>query len=171
MHPPPSTSWAENTIMTERTQEIGHRQSIFCLSSLWYCSPVNWEGDDQLVESVSVLRIWIRVRRIRMFLGLPDPDPCSQRYGSGSFYHQSKIVWKTLIPTPLRLLFDFLALIENWCKCTFQAEKLSFLLASWRSMTKIAGSGSASGSISQMHGSADPDPDPHQRIRNTGLCL
>ena len=27
-------------------------------------------------------------------------------------------------------------------------------------MTKIAGSGSASGSISQRHGSADPDPDP-----------
>jgi hypothetical protein len=27
-------------------------------------------------------------------------------------------------------------------------------------MTKIAGSGSASGSISQRYGSADPDPDP-----------
>ncbi len=36
------------------------------------------------------------------------------------------------------------------------------MLASWRSMTKIAGSGS--GSISQRHGSADPDPnpDPHR---------
>jgi hypothetical protein len=33
-------------------------------------------------------------------------------------------------------------------------------------MTKIAGSGSASGSISQIHGSADsdPDPDPHQNV-------
>jgi hypothetical protein len=29
-----------------------------------------------------------------------------------------------------------------------------------RSMTKIAGSGSASGSICHRHGSADPDPDP-----------
>ncbi len=42
-------------------------------------------------------------------------------------------------------------------------------MASWRSMTKIAGS--ASGSISQRHGSADPDPDPdHTKmswIRNT----
>ncbi len=38
----------------------------------------------------------------------------------------------------------------------------SFLLASWRSMTKIAGSGS--GSISQRHGSADPDPDPPQNV-------
>ncbi len=35
-----------------------------------------------------------------------------------------------------------------------------FLLASWRSMTKIAGSGS--GSISQRYGSADPDP--HKNI-------
>jgi hypothetical protein len=31
-------------------------------------------------------------------------------------------------------------------------------------MTKIAGSGSESGSISQRHGSADPDPDPHQNV-------
>jgi hypothetical protein len=29
-------------------------------------------------------------------------------------------------------------------------------------MTKIAGS--ASGSISHRHGSADPDPDPHQNV-------
>ncbi len=31
-------------------------------------------------------------------------------------------------------------------------------------MTKIAGSGSESGSISQMHGSADPDPDPPKNV-------
>jgi hypothetical protein len=31
-------------------------------------------------------------------------------------------------------------------------------------MTKIAGSGSESGSISQRHGSADPDPDLHQNV-------
>jgi hypothetical protein len=31
-------------------------------------------------------------------------------------------------------------------------------------MTKIAGYGSASGSISQRHGSADPDPDPPQNV-------
>ncbi len=29
---------------------------------------------------------------------------------------------------------------------------------------KIAGSGSASGSIKQRHGSADPDPDPLQNV-------
>jgi hypothetical protein len=31
-------------------------------------------------------------------------------------------------------------------------------------MTKIAGSGSRSGSISQKHGSKDPDPDPPQNV-------
>jgi hypothetical protein len=39
-------------------------------------------------------------------------------------------------------------------------------------MTKIAGSGSASGSISQRHGSADPDPDPepHQNVVYSQHC-
>ncbi len=37
-------------------------------------------------------------------------------------------------------------------------------MASWRSMTKIAGSGSESGSICQRHGSADLDPEPHQNV-------
>jgi hypothetical protein len=31
-------------------------------------------------------------------------------------------------------------------------------------MTKITGSGSESGSISQRHGSAGPDPDPYQNV-------
>jgi hypothetical protein len=34
----------------------------------------------------------------RYFLGLLDPDPLVI-YGSGSFYHQSNIVSKALIPT------------------------------------------------------------------------
>jgi hypothetical protein len=44
----------------------------------------------------SVLRI--RIRRIHIFLGLPDPDPlvrCGS--GPGSFYHQGKIARKTLM--------------------------------------------------------------------------
>jgi hypothetical protein len=43
----------------------------------------------------------VPVLRIHMFLGLLDPDPLVKRYGSGSgfFYHQAKIVRKTLIPT------------------------------------------------------------------------
>jgi hypothetical protein len=35
---------------------------------------------------------------------------------------------------------------------------------------KIAGSGSASGSISQIHGSADQDPDPHQNVMDPQHC-
>ncbi len=34
-------------------------------------------------------------------------------YGSGSFYHQAKIVRKTLIPTVLLLFYDFLSLKNN----------------------------------------------------------
>jgi hypothetical protein len=48
--------------------------------------------------------------------------------------------------------------------------KLVFcLLTSRRSVTKIAGSGSASGSISQRHGS--PDPDPHQHVMDPQHCI
>jgi hypothetical protein len=37
----------------------------------------------------------------------------------------------------------------------------------------MAGSGSASGSISQRHGSADPDPDPgpHKNVMDPQNCL
>ncbi len=70
-----------------------------------------------------------------MFLGLLDPD-------------QAKKVRKTLIPTVLGLLFEFLSLKND--------VNVPFL------MTTLAGSASGSGSISQRHGSADPDPDTHQ---------
>jgi hypothetical protein len=44
----------------------------------------------------------LRIRNRRMFLGLLDPaGSISQRYGSESFYHQAKIVGRTLIPTAL----------------------------------------------------------------------
>jgi hypothetical protein len=46
---------------------------------------------------------------------------------------------------------------------------ISFLLASWEG-TKIAGSGSASGSIRQRHGSADLDPDPPQNGMDPQHC-
>jgi hypothetical protein len=50
-------------------------------------------------DSRAVLLIQVRILRIHMFLGLPRIGYISQRYGSGSFYHQAKIVRKTLIPT------------------------------------------------------------------------
>ncbi len=87
-----------------------------------------WDGSMDIsiyitVQNVSTIMepvFRIRIHRIHMFLGLPDPDPpdphvfgppgsgsTSQRYGSGSFYHQAKIVRKPLIPTVLQLLLDF----------------------------------------------------------------
>jgi hypothetical protein len=59
---------------------------------------------------------------------------------------------KTLIPTVFLLYWDFLSLKNDV-----------------RSMTKIAGSGSEYGSISQRHGSADPDP--HQNAMDPEHCL
>jgi hypothetical protein len=54
-----------------------------------------------------LLVLRIRIRRIRMFLGLLDPDPLARSTdpdpapGFGSFYHLAKIVRKTLILTVL----------------------------------------------------------------------
>ncbi len=42
------------------------------------------------------------------------------------------------------------------------------LLASWRALTKIAGSASGSGSMSQMYGS--PDPNPYQNFLDQQHC-
>jgi hypothetical protein len=55
--------------------------------------------------------LWIRIRWIGMFLGLLDPDPDTLVRGTEyrSFYHQAKIVRKTLIPTVLWLPNDFLS--------------------------------------------------------------
>jgi hypothetical protein len=51
---------------------------------------------------------------IYLFCDKVAPDQLVQatRYGSrsGSFYRQAKMVRKTLIPTVLRLLYDFLSL-------------------------------------------------------------
>jgi hypothetical protein len=94
-----------------------------------------------------------------MFLGLPDPDPETDPSISKQKYEE-----KYSIPTVLWLVLDFLSLKNdvNVPSKTNKQKKFFiffiFLLASWRSMTKIAGSGS----ISQRHGSADPDP--HQNV-------
>ncbi len=62
-----------------------------------------------------VLRIRIRIHRIHVFLGLLDPDPFVRGmdpYPDPSSFSK-KIVRKTLIPTVLWLLFDFLPLKNN----------------------------------------------------------
>ncbi len=58
---------------------------------------ISFEVDAHLLTLDTVYRI----RRIRKFWGLPDPDPVvSERYGSGlgsgSFHSQAKIVRKNL---------------------------------------------------------------------------
>ncbi len=64
--------------------------------------------------SLQVLRI-----RIRMFLGLPDPDPLVRSWIRILLYHQAKIVRKTLILTILWLFF-WLFIFEKWYKCIFK---------------------------------------------------
>jgi hypothetical protein len=78
----------------------------------------------------------------------PDPnlDPLDPHvFGPpGSFYHQAKKVRKTLIPTALLLLFDFLSLKMMYEYMYLQKVKSKKTF-----------------SISTRHGSADPDPDPY----------
>ncbi len=114
----------------------------------------------------------IRIHRIHMFSDLLDPDP-------------SIIKQNSKISTVLRLLLYLLSL-KNYVNVPSKSNmqktfflKISFLLASWRSMMKIEWSGSLSGSGSEYTG---PDPlvrgmDPRIRIhtkmswiRNTGFA-
>ncbi len=125
------------------------------------------------------IRIRIQIHRIQIVFGSHGSGSISQRFGSGfgsgskSFYHLAKIVRKTLISTVLWLRFDFLSLkndVKVPTKSTMQKnvhKKIRFLLASWRSMMKIEGSGS----ISQRLGSADPDPEPHQNVMDQEHCF
>ncbi len=87
--------------------------------------------------------------------GRPGSGSISQRNRSGSFCHQAKLVTKTLISIVLWLLLNFLSL-KNYVNVPLKSnkqknffKKLVLLLASWKSMTKIAGSGSNT----QRHGS------------------
>ncbi len=44
-------------------------------------------------------------------------------------------------------------------------------MTTWRLLMKIRGSGSASGSISQRYGSANPHPDPYQNLMDPQHCI
>jgi hypothetical protein len=46
--------------------------------------------------------------------------------GSGSFYHQAKIVRKTLIPTVFCLFYDFLSFIKNVTVHSKSNKKINF---------------------------------------------
>ncbi len=116
-----------------------------------------------IYDEKPVLRIWIRIGRIHVF------GPPGSESGSESFCHHAKIVRKTLIPTVSRLLFDFLSL-KNDVNVPSKSNKQKNFLMSWRSLTKIAGSGSIT--ISQNYRSADPHPyqnfmDPRATLGET----
>jgi hypothetical protein len=67
-----------------------------------------------------------------------------------TLYHQAEIVRKTLIPTVLRLLYDFF-IFEKWCKCTLalksknkKNQRKKIPSGVLKDTDKIAGSGSGS---------------------------
>jgi hypothetical protein len=103
--------------------------------------------------------------------GPPGSGSINQRHGSGfgSFYHQTKIVRKSLIPTVLLLLFNFLSLKnyvyvplksnkqKNFNKYFFFICLLKVNDENWRIRIRI-----------QIHYSdaciSGFDPDPHQNF-------
>jgi hypothetical protein len=97
----------------------------------------------------------IRIRRIRTYVfGPPGSGSVSQRYGSGSFYHQAKIVRKTLISTFLLLLYDFLSLKKD--------VNVSVFWIRIRRILMFLG-------LPDQHpdpsvGGSDPHPDPYQNV-------
>jgi hypothetical protein len=125
--------------------------------------------------SETVLRI-----RIRMLLCLLDPDPLVQRHGSGSgsFYHQAKKIRKTLIPTVLLILFDFLSL-KNYVNVHSKSnkQKKKYFNLFFVGLLKVNDE-TENRRIwiriqdpdpnSQRHGSADPDP--HQNVMDPQHC-
>ncbi len=99
-------------------------------------------------------------------LGLPDPELSSRSgSGSGSFPLLSKNCRKSLISAVYWLLYNFLSLktdvnVPSQRNKQKNLEKTYFLFASWKPMTKRAGSRSGS----HWYGSGDPDADPHQNV-------
>jgi hypothetical protein len=76
------------------------QQRTVCVNknSIFSCKSTGTEWN--IIKVVLHVRIWSR-----MFFGMLDPDlSIGTRYGSGSFYHQAKILRKTLIAAVLSLL-------------------------------------------------------------------
>ncbi len=93
----------------------------------------------------------------------------SKRYGSGfdsgPFYHQAKIVRKTLIPTALWFLYKIF-IFENWCKCSFKklrGKKSLKKKICHCPILKVTNKNSRI-RIRIRDGSVDPDPHPYQNI-------
>ncbi len=94
--------------------------------ALTWCTQGRWPGIEQMGQSTpacstqQVSSQWVSSRHLTtwdmVIVSVPDPDPPDPHVfgppesGSGSFYHQAKIVSKTLIPTVLWLFLDFSSL-------------------------------------------------------------
>ncbi len=111
----------------------------------WYSVRLNeLTGGESLRANLALVKNNARVGA--QVASVADPDPCvfwppgsgsiNQRYGSGSgsLYHQAKLVRKTLIPTVLWLLFDFF-IFKNYLNVPSKSNKhknFSKLVFCWR---------------------------------------
>ncbi len=134
------------------------------LNIVWAGCPWSFSGKKCGQAASSLPLAWKSVDYFIIYSSVADPNPnpdpsdpyvfgppgsgsSSQRHSScsGSFFHQAKKIRKTLIPTVVLLLFGFLSSRKDVNVPSKSNEqktflKISFLLASWRSMTKIGGS-------------------------------
>ncbi len=91
-----------------------------------------------------MLGIRIRIRRVRMFLGLPDP-----RSGSGSFYLSSSKNSRKYLHFSCFVTSLWLFVFKEWCKCSFKKYQIfsCYLEGRWRKQQ---------------------DPDPETLVRGMG---
>jgi hypothetical protein len=181
LHTSPPSSAAPSMLSGERSYRREQTKSQQCTV---FCTL--YSSGSGLSIQCGLVQVVLRIRRIRMFLGLLDPNPDLLVLYKGMDPDR-------ILPSPSKnskknldsycfltsfLNFYLWKMIQIYLlKVVISRKKkrlfIYFLLASWRSMTKRAGSGSASwsSSISQRHGSADPDPDPHQNVMDPQQCV
>ncbi len=130
-------SGARGKLIHEKNQK--QKISWHCPFNFWkdLTESSCWHSDPDCITDIRRIQVrnfaFSSIKRFIVLFSVADPNPdldppdphvfgppgsgsgsISQRYGSrsgsGSFYHQAKKVRKTLIPTSLWLLFDFLSL-------------------------------------------------------------
>ncbi len=93
----------------------------------------------------------LRIRRIRLFLGLPNTDPLVRGTDPEPDPSIIKKNSKKNLDSYCFVISLWLFIFDKWCKCTFKKygnKQKTFLLPSWKLLTKIAGSGAGTGSVS-----------------------
>ncbi len=143
--------------------------ATWCLATKRYCNSL-------LFLFFTVLGI-----RIRMFLGLKDPDPfvrgaepdpAPDPSFSHKYVERTEIILnqnRTLTLKFAKIKFFRLKITWLWASYKKKIWKKNIIFASCKSMKKKVGSGvgSGSGSISQRQGSGDPDS--HQNVTELGF--